>query len=82
MKNQNKVRKYTGNYFKFETDILMYRFIELYKDLFIDYKFIEFDNGSVTLKVICGKGVIPEIKKGLKKEIICKGHNRYYVKAA
>lgn len=82
MKNLNMVRNYTGNYFKFETDILMYRFIKLYKDLFIDYEFIEFDNGSVTLKVICGKGVIPSIKRGLKNSIETKGHNRYYVKAS
>lgn len=81
MKNLNKVREYKGYYFTFETNKLMYNFITLYKDLFVDYEFIEF-NDDVTLKIICGKGVIPEIRNGLKKSIEVRKHGRYYVKAA
>lgn len=80
-KNLNMVREYTGVYFWFERNIIMYRFIDLYKDLFIDYEFLERDD-DVILYVKVKGGVIPEIKNGLKKAIVCKGHNRYYIKAA
>lgn len=81
MKNLNKVRTYTGVYFWFESNTIMYRFIELYKDLFMDYEFIEKDDDVILYTKIKG-GVIPEIKNGLKKNIVTKGHNRYYIKAA
>lgn len=81
MKNLNMVREYTGVYFWFETEIIMYRFVKLYKDLFMYYEYIERED-DVILYVRVRGGVIPEIKKGLKEEIICKGHNRYYIKAA
>jgi len=81
MKNLNKVREYTGNYFWFENELIMYKFIDLYKDMWIDYEFIEVKDG-VCLKVTCKTGVIPSIRRGLKKLVVCKGHNRYFVKAS
>lgn len=82
MKNLNKVREYTGNYFWFENELMMYNFIYLYKDEFINYEFIENIENGVCLKVTCKKGVIPSIRKGLKKLVVCKGHNRYFIKAS
>lgn len=79
--NKNMVRKYTGNYFWFENELMMYKFIDLYKDMWIDYEFIEAKDGAF-IKVICKAGVIPSIRHGLKKMLVCRGHNRYFVKAS
>lgn len=81
MKNLNMVREYKGYYFWFDSDITMYRFIKLYKDMWKDYEFIEFNN-DVCLKVICGKGVIPTIRNGLKKNMETRKHGRYFIKAS
>lgn len=81
MKNQNKVREYTGYYFRFELNKNMYRFFELYKDLFVTYEFIEHKDDCL-LKVQAKKGFIPGLKKDLKGMIKNEGHNRYYIKAA
>lgn len=81
MKNEKMVRTYTGNYFWFDREKTMYTFIKLYKDMWLDYIFIEGENECI-LKVICKKGVIPSMKECLKDYMVTKGHNRYYVKAS
>ena len=82
MKNENMVRTYNGYYFRFESNKLMYKFIELYKDMFLDYDFIEFEN-DVILHVQARKGFIPEVRNGLGKMITTEKHGRrYYIKAA
>lgn len=81
MKNEKKVRTYHGYFFSFESNTLMYKFIELYKDMFIDYNFIEWHD-EVILHVKAGKGFIPEVRNGLGKMMVTKRHSRYFIKAA
>lgn len=81
MKNEKKVREYWGYYFIFEDATMIDRFIDLFEDDILDYE-KHSSNKSNWLKVVCGKGSIPKIRKALGDMIETKGHGRYLVKAA
>ena len=81
MTNPNMVRKNFGYNFIFEDFEMALRFLELYGDLFIDYELTRLDGGYTHIKIVYGeKGVIKQIKDGLKGLIERHPHHRSFVR--
>lgn len=81
MKNKKKIRDYWGFYFFFKNIETAKRFVELYDDVCYEIYIVE-DRSWVdewfVVKVVCGKGVIPMIKKAFGKSLKTE-RRRYYI---
>lgn len=76
MKNEKMVRNYWGYYFIFESIESAGKFVNDYENLG-EFEF-EIINGRPVVKLICGKGVIPEIRKNFGKKLKVESR-RYYI---